>query len=339
MFKKIKDNILLTIKEEYKFIIFMILLLIVLNYPLNYYIVMGGGISDASSRIEVESKKESKGSFNISYVSQLDANVLFYGLSYIVPTWEREDANLYKYTEEENLEDIQFRSDLDLETANGTATYWAYTLAKKPIQETSSKLYVIITYPDEYETELKVGDEIKTIDGNTYHTISEYSNYIQTKEVGESVEIVIERKKKEKTISSPVYELKNKKILGIGLQYVKTYETDPAVKIQFNKKESGPSGGLITTLEIYNQLTKKDLTNGYTIAGTGTIEEDGSIGQIGGIEHKVLGAASAKADIFLCPGGDNYQDAKKYIQEKNLKIKLIKVETIQDAIQKLEGLE
>ena len=136
----------------------------------------------------------------------------------------------------------------------------------------------------------------------------------------------------------PVFEYKDQRLFGIGLQYVKEYETDPNVKIQFNGKESGPSGGLITTLEIYNQLTKKDLTKGYVIAGTGTIEEDGTIGQIGGIEHKILGAASAKADIFLSPGGENYQDAKNYVKKKKLKIKVIKVDTIQDAITQLEGL-
>ena len=339
MFKKIGKYIVETIKEEYKFIIFLILLLIVLNYPLNYYIIMGGGISDASSRIEVEGQAKSKGSFNISYISQVDANLLFYGLSYIIPSWEREDANLYKYNEEEDLQDIEFRSNLDLLTANGTATYWAYKLANKEIKEKSSKLYVIATYPEEFETTLKVGDQIKSMDNNAYETVSEYVNYLQTKEAGDTVTIQIVRNKKEQEIETKVNEREGVKILGVALQYAREYETDPKVKVQFNRRESGPSGGLITTLEMYNQLTKKDLTKGYTIAGTGTIEEDGTIGEIGGIEYKVLGAASAKADIFLSPGGDNYKDAKKYIKDKKLKIKLIKVDTIQDAIEKLEGLD
>jgi len=338
MLKKFVNIIIETIKEEYKFILFLLFLLFILNYPLNYYIVMGGGISDASSRISVEGKKKATGSFNISYVSQLDANLLFYGLSYVIPTWEREDADLYKYNEEENFEDIKFRGDLDLETANATATYWAYTLAKKEIEEISSKLYVIVTYPEEYKTTLKVGDEILAMDDQTYHSVKEYVSALQQKEVGSTVKVKIIRDKKEQEIDVPIYELKGQKILGIALQQVKKYKTDPEVEIKFNKRESGPSGGLITTLEIYNQLTKKDITNGYIIAGTGTIEEDGTIGQIGGIEHKILGAVSAKADIFISPGGDNYKDAKKYIKKKKLKIKLIKVETIEDAIKQLEEL-
>ena len=339
MFKNIINGIKETIQEEYKFIIFMTLVLFTLNFPLNYYIVMGGGISDASTRIEVEGKKKSKGSFNISYVSQLDANLLFYGLSFVIPTWDREDVNMYKYTENENLEDIEFRSDLSLKTANGTATYWAYTLANKTIKETSSRLFVIVTYPDEFNTTLKVGDEIISIDGNTFKAISDYSSYIQTRNVGDNVEIKVKRNNKEQVISAPVYESNDRKILGVNLQYVKEYETDPKVDIDFRKKESGPSGGLITTLEMYNQLTENDLTKGYTIAGTGTIEEDGSIGQIGGIEHKILGAVAAKADYFLSPPGNNYKDAKKYIKKKKLKIKLIKVDNIQDAVSILEGLD
>ncbi len=339
MFKKIKDFIVETIKEEYKFIIFLFLLLLIFNFPLNYYIVIGGGIMDASERVSVDKKKSSKGSFNISYVTQVDANVMFYAISYLIPTWERENANLYKYSEEENLEDIEFRSDLDLKTANGTAIYWAYTLAGKEVKKVSSSLYVIVVYNERYPTNLKVGDEILSVDGQELKSAEEYSSYLQTKEAGSTVKVKIKRKNKEKELDVKVYEQEGRKLLGVSLQYASEYKTNPELEIKFKKSESGPSGGLITTLEIYNQLTKKDLTKGYTIAGTGTIEEDGSIGQIGGIEHKILGAVSAKADIFLCPPETNYEQAKKYIKEKNLKIKLIKVKTIQEAIEKLEELK
>ena len=89
---------------------------------------------------------------------------------------------------------------------------------------------------------------------------------------------------------------------------------------------------------MYNQLTKKDLTKGKTIAGTGTIEPDGTIGEIGGIEYKIAGAAHAKADVFLSPGGDNYKEVTEYAKKHKLKIKIIKVDTIKDAIDKLERL-
>jgi len=338
MFKKIFNYTKSLIQEEYKFIIFLILLSIILLYPVNYYITIGGGTSDVSSRISVTDKYESKGSFNISYVTQLEGTILTYGLSYIIPTWERDSADNYKYDSSESVEDIEFRSNLDLKTANGTATYWAYTLANKEIKEKSSKLYVITTFK-EYDTALRIQDEIISIDNHSFDNIKGYQDYLQTKEIGSSATVKVIRNKKEKEITTKIFETENRHILGVALQYVKEYETNPTVNIEFKSSESGPSGGLITTLEIYNQLTKKDLTKGKKIAGTGTIEADGTIGQIGGVEHKILGAESDHADLFLVPAGKNYEDAKKYKKEKNLKIKLVKVKTIEEAITKLEELK
>lgn len=339
MFKKLLHEIKEVIKEEYKFIITLLLIYIILNIPLNYYITVGGGISDVSSRIHVTDSYKSKGSFNISYVTQLNGNVITYLLSYVIPSWERESTSNYKYTTEESLEDINFRGDLDLRTANGTATYWAYTLANKSLKEITSKMYVIVVFNDEYETNLKVQDEIVSIDGKTYESLNEYKKLIQSKKAGDTIEVKVIRKNQEMTLDVPLYDSEGITVLGVGLQYVKEYDTDPPVNIKFKSSESGPSGGLITALEIYNQLTKDDITNGYKIAGTGTLEPDGTIGPIGGIKYKIIGAEADKADYFLAPAGENYEEAKKYIKDNNYKIKLIEVKTIEDAIKKLEGLK
>lgn len=330
-------RIIQVLKEEYKFIIFLILLYIILQYPLNYYIVTGGGASNVSSRIEVANKYKEKGSFNISYVTELQGTIFTYALSYIIPTWEREDANLYKYNDNESIDDIEFRSDLDLKTSNGTATYWAYKLAHKKVKEKSSKMYIITIF-EGYKTPLKVGDEVLSVNGNAYNTVDEYREYLQTLKENEIVTVKIKRKNKEKEIKSKMYKYKDRLILGVGLQFVREYDTNPKVKIKFRSSESGPSGGLITTLELYNQLTKKDITKGLKITGTGTIEEDGTIGEIGGVEHKLLGACDAKSDVFLVPDGQNYKDAIKYKKDKKLKIKIIKVKTIEDALEKISKL-
>ncbi len=338
MVKKITSSIIKTIKEEYKFLITLILVTIILNIPLNYYITIGGGISNISKRVEVEDKYESKGSFNLSYVTQLDGNIMTCALSYIIPSWERENADNYKYNIEESTSDIEFRSKIDLKSANSTAIYWAYTLAGKEVKEKTRNLYVIGTSSD-YDTSLKVKDEILSIDGNHYDDVMEYVNYIQTKSKDDIIKVKVIRNKKEKEVETKIYEKDGVKLIGVVLHNYIQYDTNPKIKVKFKSRESGPSAGLITTLEIYNQLTKKDITKGLKIAGTGTIQPDGTIGEIGGIEHKVKGAASAKADIFLSPGGDNYKDVVKYAKEKKLKIKIIKVESIEDALEKLEKIK
>lgn len=331
MFKKIKELII----DEYKTIIIGLALYIIFQIPVNYYIVIGGGVQPLGKRIEVENKYESKGTFNLSYVSELKGTILTYGLSFIIPTWERENADLYKYDVQESIEDINFRSELDLKTVNGNATYWAYTLANKNVNLSSSKLYVIAT-DKEHKNPLEIQDEIISMDGNHYETSDEYIKYINTLEENDTINVKVVRKGKEKEIQAKVYKYNDRKIIGVAIQYVHEYETDPKIKIKFNNDESGPSGGMITTLEIYNQLTEKDLTRGRTIAGTGTIESDGSIGEIGGIEHKILGAAKAKVDLFLVPSGQNYKDAVKYKKNKKLKIKLVEVKNIKEVIDILE---
>ena len=84
-----------------------------------------------------------------------------------------------------------------------------------------------------------------------------------------------------------------------------------------------------------NTIKTINITKGLKIAGTGTIEEDGTIGEIGGVKYKILGAVKDKANVFLVPKG-NYKEAKKYIKDKKMKIKLIKVSTIKEALEKLE---
>lgn len=338
MFKKFFNELVKCLKEEYKYIILLISLYIICIWPVNYYVIIGGGISDVSSRISVEEANKSKGSLNISYVTELKGTVLTYLLSYVVPDWESVSIDNYKYDESESIEDIEFRGDLDLKAANSVATKWAYTLADKEIEEVSNEIFIISLF-DEYKTSLKIQDQILSINGKSFNSVLEYKDYLQTLKGEDSVIVKVKRKGKEIEIETKLYELKDKVILGVALQRLTTYEEKPPVEFKFKRSESGPSGGLITTLEIYNQLTKNDITHGMKIAGTGTIEEDGSIGTIGGVEYKILGAEKEHADIFLVPSGENYETCMKIKKKKNLKVKVISVKTIEDAIEKLKEFE
>ena len=63
----------------------------------------------------------------------------------------------------------------------------------------------------------------------------------------------------------------------------------------------GPSGGLAMTLAILDDLTPGDLTGGKRVAVTGTIDTDGNVGEIGGIEQKAVAARAAGVQLFLVP--------------------------------------
>jgi PDZ domain-containing protein len=78
--------------------------------------------------------------------------------------------------------------------------------------------------------------------------------------------------------------------------------TADATSIKFNLDDiGGPSGGLIFALGVIDKLTSGQLTGGKAIAGTGTIEADGTVGEIGGIRMKMTGALLAGDWYFLAP--------------------------------------
>ena len=338
MFKKVFNYIKEFVVEEYKFLICMLVFYIVCTFPVNYYIVTGGGVSDVGERIEVTDGSKSKGSFNLTYVSELKGTVLTYGLSYLIPSWERDSMSDYKFSENETYDDISFRGELDLESTNGSATKVAYELANKKVKEISSKIYVIALF-DDFETEFKIGDEILNVDGKRFETMDEYSDYVQKYDAGEVLNVRVMRNGKEKNIKCKLYEENDRRLFGVALQVSKRYETDPEIKINFKPSEAGPSGGLITTLEIYDKLVKEDVTRGLVIAGTGTVDDEGKVGPIGGVRYKVLGAVDGNADVFLVPAGENYNEAIKVKKEKNLDIKILEVSTVSEAIEKLSKLK
>lgn len=63
----------------------------------------------------------------------------------------------------------------------------------------------------------------------------------------------------------------------------------------------GPSAGMMYALGLIDKLTSADETGGMTIAGTGTMDESGKVGAIGGIRLKMIGAKRDGATWFLAP--------------------------------------
>lgn len=320
---------------EYKYLMILFLVAILCYVPLDYYIVIGGGIDDISSRIEVKDGNKSKGSLNLSYVTTTDGVLLTYALSYIIPNWSRNSVDTYKYDNNDSEEDINYRSDMLLKKANSDATYIAYNKAGKEVKLKNTKYYVISVMDG---CNLKVKDEVLEIDDNKIDGFN-YNEYISSLKAGQKVKIKVKRNKKEKEVETTVQDLNGKLLLGVYLQKIENYDTDPIIEFKFKRSESGPSGGLLTALSIYNQLVKEDITKGLAIAGTGTIDHDGNVGEIGGVDYKLRGAVAGKADVFIVPSGENYKDVMKIVKDENLNIKIIEAKTFDQVLEKLEELK
>lgn len=338
MLGKIYDKFIKFIKENYKEIIFLILFYLVMTFPVPYYICVSGGTIDVGKRLDVENGYTEKGSFNLAYVSELRGTIPTYLLSYIIPTWERIKIDSYQLSEDETMDDVSNRDKMYLLDANQSAIYVAYTKAGKTFTINDHHYYVY--YVDKNANDkIKVGDELLGVDSSNIVDLDAFKEYINTKNVGDKLNIKLKRNNKEFEVSTTVFEEEGKKYVGIAFFDLLDYEVDPSITLKFKESETGPSGGLTLSLAIYNKLVSEDITKGKKIVGTGTIDLDGTVGEIGGVKYKLLGAVKKKADVFIVPNGSNYEECIKLQKEKKYKIKIIGVDTFDDAVNKLKELK
>lgn len=323
------------IKENYKFIITIIILIIVLNIRFPYCIDAPGGINNVSNRISINGYK-SKGSFNLTYVTEYEATIPTLLFSFI-----KKDLNIIKEEDvvfdNETLEESYKRDKLLLEESNINSIYVAYKYAKKDINVLSNDIYVAYVLPAA-NTNLTTGDKIVSINGIKISSKSDVLNSVNDYNIGDKLDIKVINNKKVYNRYAYVYEYDNRKVIGFYICSIKQLDIMDDIKLDVKKNEYGSSGGLVSTLYIYDSLTKEDLTHGYTIVGTGTIDEDGNVGSIGGVEYKLKSAVKEKADIFIVPKGENYTEALKLKKQNNYKIKIIGVSTFEEAVKYLEEL-
>lgn len=337
MITKIYENIKKYMKEYWKWLLLYILLFAMIVVPLPYYLYTGGGTIDINDRVTIEGQSESNGSFNLAYVSSLRATIPTYLLSFLFDTWERVPINTVKLTETETSEDVAIRDKIYLEDANQNAIQLAYQKASKTFTIDEVKNYVVFIMKNA-DTTLKIGDAILSIEGKPLDNLDQFRQIVQQKKVGDTLHLTVERNHKEQEETIMIQEIDGQKVVGISLLKEAKYQTDPKLTLSFSNNESGPSGGLLLAISIYDKLVPEDLTKGLKIVGTGTIDKDGNVGEIGGVQYKLQGAVKEKADVFLVPNGENYEDCIKLQEKYHYDIKIIGVSTFDEAIQALENL-
>jgi PDZ domain-containing protein len=322
-------------------------------YPLPYYVSMPGDAVELAPIISVENRFPEEGTFMLTTVRMGGANVFNYSLakwdSYkdIIP----KEEILAHYEDEEEYTQRQLHV---MKASQESAILVAYRLANKPVEVYNDGIMVVQTVENmPGRVHFDFGDMITHVDGTSIETSEELITYLQDKQVGDSVEITYLRGEKENTVNVHLVDLpltEQEKAenappragIGISLVTQRRVKEDPPVEIN-TERIGGPSAGLMFTLEIYNQLTKEDITKGHRIAGTGTINADGVVGRIGGIHQKIVAADKAKAAFFFAPHvkgveGSNYDVAVRAAEDIGTNMKVIPVETVQDALDYLASI-
>ena len=335
MFTKIYEKIKEFIKENYKGLIAISIGVLLFTIELPYSIYTPGGAVNLNKRISVEDGYEVDGSFNMAYVSMVRGSIPFLLISYIIPDWDVVAADEIT-AEGEDLDEMLLREKLSMQESMDAAIINAYQAAGAEVEIKGTINYVSYIAEDA-DTNLKIGDQIISVNGEEITSLLDMKEIIGQLEEKEEVTLKVIRDEKERNCYAKTYQTSDGMKIGVSLLTTYDYEVDPEVNITSKASEAGSSGGLMMSLTIYNQLVEEDITKGKKIVGTGTIDIDGNVGEIGGVKYKLIGAVKNDADIFMCPI-ENYEEAKKVAEEKDYDITIIAVHTFQEAIEKLEEL-
>jgi Lon-like protease len=314
-------------------------------YTLPYYVSKPGMAKELEPIIQVENGYDEKGTFMLTTVRMGKANIYSYLIakaSKYQKIYPEKDIR----REDETEEEYSTRQLHLMDTSKLNAIEVSYKRAGIPVNYHYKGVYVLNIFPDMPAAgKLLPGDRIIKIDDRSFTSSASFIDYVNEKQVGDSIILSIERNDspKEVTITVATYpQYPSKKGVGIELVEDKEIIVKPIVKVN-TAEIGGPSAGLMFSLEIFNQLTKEDLTRGYDIAGTGTITADGIVGPIGGIEQKIVAADKVGAEIFFAPNergekDSNYNAAVKTAKDIKTKMKIVPIDTFDEAVDYLMNL-
>ena len=341
---------MLRIIKKYKFILLisLILNLIILPFGLTFTdetITLPGGLNEVNSVIDFETNNTSSGSISSIFIitpfrstklelwwaNNFDRKSSSYKVS--------EYSSYYTSKEKSIQGQIQYDSSIN------QSLIVSYSEANK-----KGNNYILdITFNgaaiNGYEKDtsiFSVGDlitEINGIDAKTDEAlfIKEFNSIFAE----EKNSINLKIKRNDKIITKSLNFTDFNTMTSVYRSYTNNGENSyPKFKIK-NINVGGPSGGLLQTLSIYNDLTTEDITFGKKISGTGTINVDGTVGAIGGIKQKIYTADKNDVDIFFCPE-KNYEDALEAYntlsKKRQEKMVLVSVNSFTDAVSYLENV-
>ncbi len=88
----------------------------------------------------------------------------------------------------------------------------------------------------------------------------------------------------------------------LGIETTQQVNWDFPVKVTVHTANiGGPSAGLAMALGIKDKLSGGHLTGGLTVAATGTIDQNGLVGDVGGVAQKTIAVERAGATVFFVP--------------------------------------
>lgn len=323
MLKLLKQYRKILIVLIFPYLYFMMVLVI----PTQFSVTAPGNLTPVEDFITIEGV-DPVGDFNTIYVYSYDPITAFqYFLLVNNPIMD-----IYETTEREKETSWadEYRSgQLSKLVSLKTSLIQAYQLANQKDSDITIDfeyrgLYVY-TRPGRL-SELKIGDEVVSINGENYSDYT-HEGFLELTQSNSYTMTVQRIENFQLSYHTIVYEKQDGEF---SIRFLPNYEiitAQPSFELPgLNNVVGGPSGGMMQTLSIYSSLLKLNI-EGLKIAGTGTIQMDGNIGQIGGIRQKIYTAKYRKVDVFFIP--EAHLDA---ISDIEISFDLVAVTTIEEAV-------
>lgn len=320
-------------------------------YPLPYYVEMPGGAQDIAQVLTVDGKEaEETGSYNFTAVSVGQVTGIQWLYAMLTPFTEIVPAA--QVTGGASDEDFIRINQFYMETSQNEAIYQALKLADEEVSLDFLGVYVLnVAENSTFQGVLNLADTVTGVNGKTFSSSKELIAYVSSLTLGDKVTVQFTSNGQEQSEEGKIIKLDNgKNGIGIGLVDHTTVASDHDISFAI-QGVGGPSAGLMFTLAIYDQLVAEDVTKGRIIAGTGTINNDGTVGDIGGAGLKVVAADAIGAEIFFVPNNPldpevlkenpdaqtNYEEALAAAKELGTDMVIVPVTSAQEALDYLKA--
>ena len=320
---------------------------VLLIWPAPYTTESPGGTYDTRTLIEVQKGTPTfnhPGEIRFVTVSELSRPSFFQ----VLVGWLQSNVDVFptKLTSEgrTRAEDQRYSAVL-MSNSKQSAAFQALTRLGFGPQEMADGVFINqIVKGSSADGHLEAGDTIHALTNGggvttNISTTQDLAAYIKLTKPGQRLTVTVDRPgvslKKNVNITLGSQKVDGKKVSYMGIYM----ETRPRYVLPFTVNfdtgdVGGPSAGLALTLSLMDKLSKTDLTNGQTVAVTGTMHVDGSVGPIGGIRQKTASVIASGATYFLVPA-DNYDDARAVAGKR---LKVLKVTSLDDALAALKTI-
>ena len=298
-------------KFKFLFIVLFILFIftvVITTYRLDYVAYIPGSTDKVGKVVEVDTDNKSDNYYSTS-VLYLDRITIFQKFFFK----NIKDGLVYKMPKNMTSEKDRLQGEIEHNSAIYTSIISAYNKAGVDLDYKFVGMYVY----DTTSNKISIGDVVL---GDSYE------DCVNNVKNGEFNILTNNEKEKAKLdtddkvlLEYPYYEINEDKI--------KVYKSN----------DGGPSAGLMQALKLYDDLISDNLATNYKVAGTGTIDEYGNVGAIGCVGIKLYTAVYNKCDIFFIPE-DNRAEAEETLKKLKTKMKIVYVETLDQAVDYLRSI-